>query len=147
MTVSQEEIRLIQKCWFVLSNHIESIAESFYKELFACYPHYRPYFTADVKTQGSKLMQTVNIIINGIDVWDKLEPEIIKLGEYHARIADFTADDYDNVSEILIKVMCQYKGEKDLPTIQAWQKAFALVSEAMLRGQQSGKARLKSDND
>jgi len=137
MTISKEEIRLIQKCWFAMSNHAQSIIASFYQELFEQYPHYRQHFTSDLRVQGAKLLQMINIIINGIDVWEKLEPEMIKLGEYHGRITDFTAEDYNNISNTLIKVICRFKGESDLTTIQAWQKAFALVSEAMLRGQQT----------
>jgi len=141
MNVSGADIRLVQKCWFSLSNHAQSISSSFYQTLFAQFPHYRRYFTTDQKVQGEKLMQMINIIINGLNVWEKLEPEIIKLGEYHATIADLTADDYDNIATVLIEVMCEYKGEKDPATMLAWKKTFDAVSSSMLQGQQQARVR------
>jgi len=89
-------------------------------------------------------MQMVNIIINGLNVWDKLEPEIIKLGEYHVAIADFTADDYDNVSNVLIEVICEYKGEKDPESVLAWKKIFEEISSTMLQGQREARLRNQS---
>jgi len=138
MTITQAEIRLVQKCWFALSNHATSITADFYTELFERYPEYRQYFRSDLKVHQEKLMKMINIIINGIDVWEKIEPEIYKLGKYHARVGHFTAEDYRHVSDTLIWTMCRYKttsgGQdiKDEETEEAWRKIFALLSKTML---------------
>jgi len=138
MTITQAEIRLVQKCWFALSNHATSITADFYTELFKRYPEYRQYFRSDMKVHREKLMKMINIIINGIDVWDKIEPEIYKLGKYHSKIGHFTAEDYLHVSDTLIWTMCRYKateGDEDTQdeeTEEAWRKIFALISKTML---------------
>lgn len=143
MTISQAEIRLVQKCWFALSNHASSITTDFYNELFKRYPSYRQYFRSDLGVQREKLMKMINIIINGVEVWEKIEPEIIKLGKYHAKMGHFTAEDYRHVSDTLIWVMCRYKttsGEQDAnnkETEEAWRKIFALVSKTMLRASET----------
>jgi len=143
MTITQADVRLVQKCWFALSNHAERITSEFYTELFERYPEYRKFFRSDMKIQREKLMKMINIIINGIGIWEKIEPEIIKLGKYHAAIADFSAEDYHNVSETLIWVMCRYQttgaeqvvSDEQMET--AWRKLFKLISATMLNASKS----------
>jgi len=143
MTITQADIRLVQKCWFTMSNHASSITSEFYRELFERYPEYRQYFRNDLKVQQEKLMRMINIIINGIDIWEKLEPEIIKLGKYHAAIAGFTAEDYHNVSETFIWAMCRYQPTEAEPVVSdeqmemAWRKLLKLVSTTMLNANKS----------
>jgi len=138
MTITKAEIRLVQKCWFALSNHATSITTDFYSELFERYPEYQKYFRSDISAQQEKLMKMINIIINGVEVWEKIEPEIYKLGQYHSQIGHFTAEDFHHVSETLIWAMCRYQPPADNQGInkdeteEAWRKIFALVSKTML---------------
>ena len=138
MSITQKDVRLVQKCWFAMSNYAPNITSEFYKELFERYPEYRQHFRNDMKVQQEKLMKMINIIINGIDIWEKLEPEIIKLGKFHASISDFTAEDYHNVSETFIRVMCRYQ-EREADQLaseeqmeMAWRKLLKLISTTML---------------
>jgi len=143
MSITDEDIKLVQKCWFSLSNNAQGIYSSFYQRLFEQFPHYRQYFRSDKKVQAEKLMQMINIITNGLEVWEQLEPEIIKLGQYHAGIVDLTAEDYENVSTVLIEVICEYRGERDPATMLAWQNIFDHISATMLRGQQLARVEQK----
>ena len=132
MDISKSEIRLVQKCWFSVSNNAVAIADDFYDELFNRYPHYQQYFHTERKIQAKKLMNMINILINGLEVWENIEPEIVRLGQIHARIADFTDEDYQNVVNTFIWAMCRYKSGEDQATIDAWRNIFALISRTML---------------
>jgi len=132
MDISKSDIRLVQKCWFSVSNNAMDIADDFYEELFKRNPHYQQYFRTDRKIQANKLMSMINIIINGLDVWEGVEPEVVKLGKIHSKIADFTDKDYQNITDIFIWAMCRYKRGEDEETIKAWQKIFLLISQTMI---------------
>jgi len=47
-------------------------------------------------------MRMINIIINGVEVWENIEADIIKLGKFHASIGQFSAEDYENISDTLL---------------------------------------------
>ena len=131
--ISKSNIKIVQQYWFSIAGHGDDIAVSFYQELFEKHPEYRPYFQSNVEEQQEKFIRMINIVINGVEVWDLIEPEIVKLGELHATIADFGKKDYQNVVNTLFDVMERYRGHEDEQATEAWFNLFGLVSDTMMR--------------
>lgn len=134
MPVSQDTVRRVQRSWVTISNYASTIGDEFYKELFRQYPAYQPYFRTDREIQIDKLSRMLNILINGMDVWDDIEPEIRKLGSRHARYGDFNEQDYQNVMLALITVINKFRQEQSEEITEAWYAVFNQVADTMLLG-------------
>ncbi|MCK5335464.1 MAG: hypothetical protein KAQ67_04845 [Gammaproteobacteria bacterium] len=144
--ISQSDIQIVKKYWFSISitNDSNVVFANFYLELFKNFPHYQQYFHIDMSVQAEKLSSMVNIIVNGVEVWDQLEPEIVRLGRMHANIADFSTQDYQNIFETLFSAMESHRGYDDKTAYKAWRNLFTLISETMMHA--SKKALLEQGN-
>ena len=131
--ISKTDVEIVKKYWFSIAMHKDGVVTSFYQELFEKHPEYRKYFKNDLEVQHEKLARMINIVINGADVWDLIEPEIVKLGRFHATIADFGKTDYQNIVNTLLNVMERYKGYEDERAREAWSNLFAVISDTMMQ--------------
>lgn len=133
--ISSSDIQIVQKYWFSISISINGheLCSNFYQELFKRYPHYEQYFNHDIDLQAEKLARMLNIIVNGIEIWNQIEPELDKLGRLHASIASFTMQDYENIFETMFYVMEKHRGYEDKEAYKAWHKLFMLISEKMMQ--------------
>ena len=131
--ISKSNIEIVQQYWFSIAGRGDEIAASFYQELFEKYPEYRSHFQNNVEEQQEKFIRMINIVINGIEVWDLIEPEVVKLGQLHAAIADFGIKDYQNVVNTLFAVMERYRGYEDERATEAWSNLFGIISETMIK--------------
>lgn len=132
--ISPSDIENVQKYWFSIStlSNANQICPHFYKELFRRYPEYRVLFTLKVELQAEKLSKMLNIIVNGVSIWEQLESEIVKLGYSHANLGDFTKQDYDNVFETLYFVMEGFREKEDKDAYVSWRNIFSLISKTMM---------------
>jgi len=130
---SQSDVEIVQQYWFSIAPNGDDIAASFYQDLFEKFPEYRKYFTSDREAQQEKLIRMINIVINGVTVWEVIRPEIVKLGQFHAEIADFGKKDYQNIVNTLLGVMERYRGIPDERATEAWLNLFALISDTMMQ--------------
>lgn len=78
-----EHIKLVKKSWNLIDTHATDMSNLFYKRLFETNPNYRSLFSTDITIQGKAFMETLNIIINGIDDLEELRPGIRELGKKH----------------------------------------------------------------
>lgn len=132
--ISSSDVEIVQKYWFSISvtGNAHQLFYDFYQELFVRHPYYRQYFTHEISTQADKLSKMLNIIVNGIVLWEKIEPEIISLGHLHTKIGSFTVQDYDNIFETMFYVMEKHRGYEDPEAYGAWRNLFTVISETML---------------
>ena len=59
-------------------------AELFYGRLFEMDPSIEPMFKGDIKEQGRKLMDTIDVIAKGLSVPEIILPSIKQLAQRHA---------------------------------------------------------------
>lgn len=132
--ISSSDVKIVQKYWFSIcvTGKCHKLTHDFYVELFERYPEYKKYFTHEINTQADKLSKMLNIIVNGMDIWERIEPEIISLGHLHTKIGDFTVEDYDNIFETMFYVMEKYRDYEDQEAYVAWRNLFTLISETMM---------------
>lgn len=114
---------------------VEPIAEAagalFYDRLFALDPSLRPLFGADIRSQSEKLMQTLTVVVKGLDRLETIVPAVRALGMRHADYGVLDSH-YDTVGAALLWTLEQGLGERFTPTTrEAWTAAYALLAATM----------------
>ncbi|MCB1805594.1 MAG: hemin receptor, partial [Candidatus Competibacteraceae bacterium] len=72
--MTPEQQHLIQTSWAQLTPIADQAAALFYARLFELDPALKPLFTGDMKAQGAKLMQAINLVVRSLDKLDSLLP-------------------------------------------------------------------------
>ena len=129
-----EKMALLQKSWgrFVASGN--NIGISFYERMFAAYPSIRPLFRDNIREQSVKLMNMLNIVVNGIFNLADLEESLLALGARHRQFG-VEDQDYAIVRECLLATLKEGLGEEFTDEIRcAWIEAYELIATIMIRG-------------
>lgn len=132
--MTPEQKTLVIESWNKVLPIKDKAAELFYGRLFEVYPEVKPYFKGDMKTQGMKLMATLNIAVNSLDnLEDLLEP----LKQMGARHVDYgvQTEDYDKVADAFLWTLEQGLGEAFTPEVkEAWVITYTTVASVMIEG-------------
>lgn len=130
--MTPEQKQMIKESWASVAPISDTAAELFYGRLFEEDPQLRSLFAgADMKEQGKKLMQTLMVVVAGIDKLENLVPAIQNLGRRHAgyRVRD---EHYATVGSALIWTLEKGLGEAFTPAVrQAWVDAYTLIASVM----------------
>lgn len=114
-----------------MAPHASRFAEIFYRRLFDLDPTLRNLFKNDMQEQGRKLMEMMNIAINGLPCLETLRPDFEALGRRHLEF-NVTADMYDAVGEALLWTLEQALGEAFTPEVEAaWAKTYGTLADVM----------------
>lgn len=107
----------------------EGFATKFYKNLFAIAPELKPLFQKFyLEQQGSKLMQTLSILLGSVNRLDVIAPEIEALGDRH-RGFGVEERHYAIVGQALISTLSDVLGSDFTPRHEtAWIKTYALLA-------------------
>jgi hemoglobin-like flavoprotein len=107
-------------------------AELFYRHLFELAPDVRPLFQADMLVQQRKFMATLATIVGNLDNEIALSAAAA-LAKHHVDYG-VRPDHYSFVGQSLLWSLEHTLGEEWTPEVAAsWSKAYALVSDHMLR--------------
>ena len=111
----------------------------FYADLFETAPEVKPYFAnSDMKEQGSKLMATLGVVVNGLRDLDKIVPVAQDLAVRHVDYG-VKAPDYDKVGASLLRTLEKGLGDDFTPEVHAaWADAYGLLSGVMKEAAYSG---------
>ncbi len=109
----------------------EAAAALFYQRLFELDPALRPLFKGDLREQGRKLMDMLNLAVKGLDRPDALMTALATLGQRHAGYG-VKEQDYQTVGEALLWTLEQGLGKNFTPeTREAWTVLYKLVADTM----------------
>jgi hemoglobin-like flavoprotein len=130
MTLNQKQ--LVQKTWEKVLPISESAATLFYGRLFDLDPSTRPLFThTNMPDQGRKLMNVIDMAVNGLDTLDKLIPAVRSLGRRHVSYG-VTHEHYSSVGSALIWTLEQGLGADFTPEVkEAWTTVYRLLADTM----------------
>ena len=135
--MTPEQQHLIQTSWAQLTPIADQAAALFYARLFELDPALKPLFTGDMKAQGAKLMQAINLVVRSLDKLDSLLPALQALGQRHVGYG-VQAAHYDTVGTALLWTLEQGLGDTfTAPTRTAWGEAYSRLATVM---QSAGKA-------
>ena len=111
--------------------------DNFYQRMFEQHPDIRALFPKNIKEQKTKLLTTLDNVINGIDYINELKPTLTELGQHHKNIG-ITEEMYDVVISAIVEtanVSSDYKLTSE--ELDAWQGAFREISNIMLEAYDS----------
>lgn len=129
--MNDEQIALVQDSFDKVRLIATTAAELFYGRLFDLDPSIRPLFSGDMKEQGRKLMDTIDIVAKGLSVPEVILPTIKQLGKRHVGYG-VKDEHYDTVGEALIWTLEQGLGEDFTPDVrEAWTEAYNFFADVM----------------
>jgi hemoglobin-like flavoprotein len=129
--MNAEQKVLVQESFAKVLPISETAADLFYNRLFELDPSLRPLFKGDMKDQGRKLMDMINVAVKGLDDLDKIVPAVQALGERHGGYG-VKDKDYDTVATALLWTLEQGLGNDFTPEVKAaWVEVYILLSGVM----------------
>lgn len=132
MSVSDEDIRMIEASLPLVRAHFEPASEQFYETLFAMAPELRALFRSDLAGQGMRFLMTLATIAELIDEPEALDAEVAVLAKAHARIG-VKPEDFVPMEAALMVTLGETLGTDFTPAMQrAWRHAFDVIAERML---------------
>lgn len=82
--MTPQQIRIVQSTWLSLLPVQDLAAQLFYERLFELNPSLKRLFRGDIREQGKKLMQVIDLAVNGLSRFEQLRPMIQDMGRRHA---------------------------------------------------------------
>jgi len=139
--MTSEQINLVKASFAKIEPLAEEAAVLFYARLFELDPNLRRLFKIDIAKQGRKLMQMLEIAVNGLDCLDELVPAVRALGARHHAYG-VEDRDYETVGTALLWTLEQALGANfTAETKEAWTAVYDLLAETM-----KDASRLPSEN-
>jgi len=131
--MNETEITLVQDSFSKVVPIKDAAAEIFYNDLFETAPEVKPYFShADMTEQGSKLMATLAVVVNGLRDLEKIVPVAQQLAVKHVDYG-VQAEDYDKVGASLLRTLEKGLGDGFTPEVKsAWTTAYTTLAGAMV---------------
>ncbi|MDF1504576.1 globin family protein [Roseisolibacter sp. H3M3-2] len=126
----------IRRTWDLVAPIAPQAAELFYGRLFELDPSLRRLFAqADMQAQGLKLMQTLAVVVAGLDDLPRIVGSVQALGRRHVGYG-VQRSHYATVGAALLWTLEQGLGDRfDAPARAAWTDAYALLSTTMIEAQ------------
>ena len=131
MTPAQQD--LIRSTWAQVAPIADPAARIFYDRLFTLDPSLRPMFAfTDMDAQRKNLMQTLAVVVKGIDHREALLPAVEALGRRHAGYG-VQPSHYATVGQALLDTLALGLGDAFTPEARAaWTEAYELLAGVML---------------
>ena len=131
MNPQQQE--LIRSSWAQVEPIADTAATLFYDRLFELDPALRRLFArTDMAAQRKNLMQTLTVVVKGIDRLDDLVPAVQALGRRHAGYG-VRPEHYDEVGAALLWTLEQGLGDAFTPEVHnAWASAYGTLAAVMI---------------
>jgi hemoglobin-like flavoprotein len=131
MSITQEQKMIVQGTF----NHVKDadlLASRFYERLFEIDPSTKPLFKGEMSVQRMKLMQTIAVVVAGLDDLNSLVPAIENLGKRHVAYG-VTTEHWDSVGAALLWALEDAFGEAFTDEVRsAWATAYGLIAQTAL---------------
>lgn len=131
MTPTQQD--LIRSTWGQVAPIADAAARIFYERLFELDPSLRRMFArTDMEAQRRNLMQTLAVVVKGIDRLETLLPAVEALGRRHAGYG-VRPGHYATVGQALLETLAVGLGDAfTAEAREAWSEAYELLAGVML---------------
>lgn len=103
-------------------------SEKFYDLLFSKRPELRKRFPDDMTNHHKVFTVTISELINKLEEFESLKPEIRRLGRRHGSLYEVKPEDYELVGSVLLESL-----ELDSPEqTAAWTELYQTIVDVML---------------
>ncbi|PVZ69490.1 globin domain-containing protein [Pelagibaculum spongiae] len=131
--MNNQQKSLIAYSWHHASKDPEKLGRQFYNKLFLRHPELAPLFPKDLEAQQRKLMESISMLILGLDELDNMLEQIQELGERHHLVYQAKPEYYTLFGQVLIETIAQAANSHWSDEIEnAWQIIYQLVTNSML---------------
>ncbi len=125
------QVALVQTSFTQLLSQGDSTAKLFYHRLFEVAPETHSMFKGDMALQRIKLIEALQIAVNGLSNLEKILPIIQDLGRKHASYG-VKEEQYESFAEALLWTLEQKLGQDFTPEVKAaWMSASTLLIGVM----------------
>jgi len=129
--MTPEQITLVQSSWQKVLPIRDTAAALFYARLFETTPEVKPLFRGDMREQGAKLMQMIDVAVRGLSRLNEIVPAVQNLGRRH-RDYGVKPEHYDAVAAALLWTLGQGLGDAfTSPVHDAWVAAYTVLATTM----------------
>jgi hemoglobin-like flavoprotein len=139
--LTSQQARLVRESIEALEDLAGPMTVLFYGRLFELDPSLRPLFHIDIREQATKLMAMLQTVVDSLDHFDQVRPQLAELGArhvtYHAR-----PEHYRTLRDALLWALGRALDMQfDRETKAAWIVLLDAISESMLAGAEREPAR------
>lgn len=132
--MNSREIALIRHTFARVAAVPDVAALAFYRNLFTLDPSLRSMFETDILVQSKKLMEGLEILVDGLSEPERLTAILEELGARHAGYGVCEAH-YATAGQALLLMASQTLGPGlSEEAISAWEKAWDWTARAMISG-------------
>lgn len=131
MSITPEQVKLVQDSFEKVVPIADVAADIFYSKLFEIDPSLKSMFPSDMNEQKKKLMQTLTVVIRGLNDLDKIVPAAEALAVKHIDYG-VKPEHYTYVGNALLRTLKEGLGDAfDDKTRAAWVAAYKLLADTM----------------
>lgn len=124
--------KIIVQTTFAQVTDADKLASRFYDRLFEIDPTTQPLFTHDMAEQRKKLMQTIAVVVNGLDDLSPLIPAIQNLARRHVTYS-VTQEHWLSVGSALLWALEDAFGAAFTNEVrEAWAAAYSLIADVAI---------------
>lgn len=129
--ITSQQITLVQNSFEMVLPLSELIAGLFYSRLFETEPELRQLFKIDMVEQGQKLMDMLQLMVDGLDQLAEIEPTVAELGIRHAGY-NVKPEHYESLQNALLWTLEQALGDAfTAETRTAWKDVYITIATIM----------------
>lgn len=134
LNLTLHEKRLVRMSFDALQEYSGAVVLLFYGRLFELAPAVRGLFKISIEEQSHKLLGMLGTVVEALDHFDTLRPQLFELGRRHLGYGVQPAH-YDTLRIALLWALGRaLEAEFDRETRQAWDHVLRGVSAVMLEG-------------
>ncbi|HBY62889.1 MAG TPA: hemin receptor [Solibacterales bacterium] len=132
--MTERQRQLVRETFDAVKADAGPLAMLFYGRLFALDPSLRPLFKVDLREQSRKLMEMFTVLVDSLDRFDQLRPNLRELGARHAGYG-VRLEHYETLRAALLWSLGQaLERDFNAETREAWAVLIGEVNEEMKRG-------------
>lgn len=129
--ITSQQITLVQNSFEMVLPLSELIAGLFYSRLFETEPELRQLFKIDMVEQGQKLMDMLQLMVDGLDQLAEIEATVAELGIRHAGY-NVKPEHYESLQNALLWTLEQALGDAfTAETRTAWKDVYITIATVM----------------
>jgi hemoglobin-like flavoprotein len=134
------QVETLEESFDLVAPQGDELMRTFYDRLFEAAPAVQPLFAkVDMEGQRQALLNMLVVLRESLRDIDDIAPDLEDLGSRHVEYGAQPAH-YPVVGEVLIGAMAEVAGDEWKPEYTtAWQEAYAVVKDVMLRGADTGR--------
>lgn len=130
--MTPNDVDLVKSSFAKVAPIKDKVPGIFYGRLFEIAPEVRPMFKGDMEEQGSKLIQTIAFVVNGLDDLGSVLPAAQDLARRHVDYGT-KPEHYPVVGAALLWTLEQGLGDDFTDEVKAaWTTAYGALSGAMI---------------